>query len=131
MLAIQARLNCKRARGSLDPVPAEIDPRYRQFGQTLQKAREAASLGQRELGKLVGLSRASISNIEGGRQRVPLHLAFDLAAALRVELGTLWRPKVVPLPMADNASEQALTGQRENVRAFVERVTGDRDGDRA
>jgi len=46
-------------------------------------------LTQEALGKLVGLSRTSITNIEKGRQPVALHQLFALAEALRVQPAAL------------------------------------------
>jgi transcriptional regulator with XRE-family HTH domain len=37
----------------------------------------------------VGLSRASIANIETGRQRIPLHHLYTLARALKVDVYAL------------------------------------------
>lgn len=58
---------------------------YRTLGQLVRRHRERRSLKQETLGERVGLSRASIANIETGRQRIPLHHLFSLAAALGVE----------------------------------------------
>jgi transcriptional regulator with XRE-family HTH domain len=44
---------------------------------------------QEELGTLTGLTRASIANIESGRQRVLLHQILQFAEALRVDLTSL------------------------------------------
>lgn len=40
---------------------------------------------QATLGKRVGLSRTSITNIEKGRQHVALHVLYDLATELEVQ----------------------------------------------
>ena len=46
-------------------------------------------MSQGSLGKRVGLSRASVANIEKGRQRIPLHHLYRLAQALGVNAHTL------------------------------------------
>ena len=55
---------------------------YVEFGRTLRTARARAAISQSDLGRLIGLSRASIANIEAGRQHVALDQLFDLARAL-------------------------------------------------
>jgi len=63
---------------------------YREFGKLMRLHRRAQDgLTQEALGKLVGLSRTSITNIEKGRQPVALHQLFALAEALRVQPAAL------------------------------------------
>jgi len=61
-----------------------MEPIYLDFGQRLRKARRQAKLTQDALGKRVGLSRTSITNIEQGNQHVGLHLLYELAKAVGV-----------------------------------------------
>jgi transcriptional regulator with XRE-family HTH domain len=60
----------------------EVPSIYRIFGPRLARVRKAAELTQAELGRRVGLSRASIANIEAGNQRVFLDQVFQLVQAL-------------------------------------------------
>lgn len=62
---------------------------YKEFGRRLRQSRKAAELTQETLGEQIGLSRTSITNIEKGRQRIPLHVLFLLASAVGVDPGTL------------------------------------------
>ena len=55
---------------------------YRIFGRRVSVERSALGMSQEELARRVGLSRASIANIEAGRQRVLLHQVLALAYAL-------------------------------------------------
>lgn len=55
---------------------------YVTLGRTVRKQREAMRLTQADLGDRIGLSRASVANIEGGRQAVLLHQFLALAEAL-------------------------------------------------
>jgi transcriptional regulator with XRE-family HTH domain len=59
------------------------------FGGRLAKARRAKNLTQSDLGKLVELSRGSISNLESGAQNVMLHQVFSLAYTLNVPVDEL------------------------------------------
>src|SRR3954464_11581366 len=64
----------------------EIETEYNVFGSFVKSQRESRGLSQDDLAKLLDLSRVSVANIEGGRQRVLLHQAFQLAKALDISL---------------------------------------------
>lgn len=49
-----------------------IETIYRQFGLKVESIRTAIGLSQQDLAKRIGLTRASISNIESGNQRILL-----------------------------------------------------------
>lgn len=55
---------------------------YKAFGQAVAVRRRQLDLKQADLAARVGMSRASIANIESGRQNVLLHVAYALAEAL-------------------------------------------------
>lgn len=57
---------------------------------------------QEKLGRVVGLSRTSITNIEKGRQHVSLHQLFAIAEALRV------RPAALLPAVGESAGESAV-----------------------
>lgn len=50
----------------------KIEPVYKQFGLRVLQIREALGLTQEEIATRTGLTRSSVANIEGGRQRVLL-----------------------------------------------------------
>ncbi len=58
------------------------DPLYRAFGEAVAIRRERLKMTQADLAARVEMSRASIANIERGRQSVLLHHACNLAEAL-------------------------------------------------
>lgn len=58
---------------------------YVLFGQAVRKLRKEKCMNQTELSKLVDRSRATITNIEIGRQRVLLGDVFSFAKALKVK----------------------------------------------
>lgn len=61
---------------------------------------------QEELGRQVGLTRTSITNIERGRQRVQVHTLYAIAGALRVQPAELLPGTEVGLRrVADEATE--------------------------
>lgn len=59
------------------------------FGQRVQLRRQELGLQQHELGERTGFSRASIANIETGRQNVGLQRLTDLAQALETSVASL------------------------------------------
>src|SRR5260221_10600702 len=64
----------------------------RGFGQLLRQRRAAANLSQKDFAKAVGLSRASITNIERGRQPVSLPSLYMMADILQVDVSELLPP---------------------------------------
>jgi transcriptional regulator with XRE-family HTH domain len=75
---------------------------YRHFGRAVRRARLDQNLTQADLGRPLDLSRASVANIEAGRQHCALHAAVVLADTLDVPLTTLLPdPGEAPLVMAD------------------------------
>ena len=62
---------------------------YKRFGQLVRRHRDRLKLSQAQIAEAVGLTRASVANIETGRQRIPLHQLFRLARALQVDVDAL------------------------------------------
>lgn len=58
---------------------------YRLMGLAAAKRRSDKGLTQAEVAKQIGLTRASLANIETGRQKVLLHHLYRLATALDCE----------------------------------------------
>jgi len=72
---------------------------YVEFGRRLRAARGEADISQAHLGRAVGLSRASIANIEAGRQHVALDQLFDFARALGIETTALLPSSTLDTPV--------------------------------
>jgi transcriptional regulator with XRE-family HTH domain len=64
----------------------DLDAVYRAFGNLVRLHREQRRnrLSQEKLGRLVGLSRSSIVNIEKGRHHLVIHQLLAFARALKV-----------------------------------------------
>lgn len=75
---------------------------YSAVGRKIREARERSNprLSQDKLAKRLGISRASIVNIEAGRQHAPLNLLWNIAQLLNVELVT-FIPRRVELLATD------------------------------
>lgn len=68
-----------------------VEPFYTEVGQRIQALRNENGMSQEQLGRqlIPPVTRASIANIESGKQRVLAHTLVQLAEALKVELGAL------------------------------------------
>jgi transcriptional regulator with XRE-family HTH domain len=92
---------------------AETQAFYEDFGELVRRAR--GTMSQAALGHRVGMSRGSISNIEAGRQHVPLHLLSRLAVALGANPMDF-------LPQLDLTHDVDVTGLAADERHFVANV---------
>ena len=75
---------------------------YRRLGRTVAKRRRELGLTQSDIAEKLGLSRASLANLESGRQRIMVHQLFALANALKLKsildlVPETWVP-LEPLP---------------------------------
>lgn len=55
---------------------------YSKIGENIKAAREKKSMKQHVLAEMLGLSRASVVNIEKGRQHVTMHTLWQIASLL-------------------------------------------------
>lgn len=67
-------------------IEIDVERLYKIVGAKIREKRETDGVSQNLLGDEVELLRTSISNIEAGRQRPPLHLLYQLCIALNLEL---------------------------------------------
>jgi transcriptional regulator with XRE-family HTH domain len=65
---------------------------YEQLGDLIRARRKKLMLTQQNLAGRIGISRASLANIETGRQKVLVHQLYALASALDLAPGDLLPP---------------------------------------
>ena len=65
-------------------------PIYVSFGEAVKTRRLKAGMTQADLAEKIGLSRASIANVEAGRQQVLLGDLYEYARAFGVSAQTLF-----------------------------------------
>jgi transcriptional regulator with XRE-family HTH domain len=111
--------------------PLSVDALYAALGRRIAKLRKDRGLTQAGLAGLLGLTRASIANIERGRQKFLVHTVLQLVAALRVSpndlLAGLGAPANAPL---DALLEDRPAAVREWIRSAVgPRSRGERKRD--
>jgi len=58
---------------------------YRRLGRAIAEHRSKSGLTQVQLAAQLNLSRASVANLESGRQRIMVHQLFALANALKLD----------------------------------------------
>lgn len=62
---------------------------YQEVGRIIRSERKSTSITQEELSKELNVSRTTITNIERGNQRIPLHLIYEMAIVLGIEIQRL------------------------------------------
>ena len=67
------------------------DSLYKLIGDRIKMKREQLRpvLSQARLAEMVRLSRASLVNIEAGRQKAPVHVLWDICDAIGIEMTSL------------------------------------------
>jgi len=70
----------------------------RRAGARVREARKTAGLTQQQLADRIGMARASVSNLEAGRQDMTLSRLAGVAAVLRLDLDALLAPGEMPAP---------------------------------
>jgi len=89
---------------------------YSEVGQRIKSARLRRSMSQEQLGERLGLSRASIANIENGRQKLLAHMIVEVSEVLLVPVWEIL-PSVVS--SAEMELEHQLGELPEDQQAFV------------
>lgn len=82
------------------PLSLKIEPFYAELGSRLAQLRFAQRLSQADVGRPLGLTRASVANIENGRQRVLAHQLPVLASTLKCSVAQLFGEKDLPVEQA-------------------------------
>lgn len=93
-----------------------IQALYRQIGSTIKRRRKQLGLTQEQLAKQMSTSRASLANVETGRQNVLVHQLYSFAANLDLTVEDLLPPVVIenrtsspsnfPLPKGLNRAQR-------------------------
>lgn len=78
----------------------KLEPIYKTIGGIIRQRRRRLELPQAELARRLGISRATLANIETGRQRVLVHHVYALAEALDIKPSDL-------LPQVNKAGSES------------------------
>lgn len=97
---------------------------YIELGKRIREARENKRLSQADLASSSFLSRTSITNIEKGRQHLPLHTLYAIANALEIKMVELL-PDLSQSDgklTLDSINEELQTKEREWIKSEVENL---------
>lgn len=100
---------------------------YQEVGQNIRRYRENARRTQAQLAAQIGISRASLANIEAGRQQVLLHYLYAIADSLELSSPSVLMPELYASPVpAGNAAALPLPqeGLNKKQRQEVLRLMG-------
>ena len=100
---------------------------YEEVGRNIRRYRDGARRTQEQVAAAIGVSRASLANIEVGRQRVQLHHLYAIAAALDLDSPAVLLPPPASAPHDDELSELPLPkeGLTDKQRLEVLRLLSD------
>ena len=96
------------------------------FGELLSAARRRSRYSQTELGRRVGLSRGTVSNIEAGVQNVQLHQVYAFCLALDKPISELL-PRLGDVITAEDRSLQQDRAFLEFAKRQLIDISGDDD----
>jgi len=88
---------------------------YVEIGQRIKDAREHKHLSQAGLADASFLSRTSITNIEKGRQHLPLHTLYIIADVLGIQVASLLpdQNQIIEKMFSENVHKDLRPGERE------------------
>lgn len=117
----------------------EFPDLYPTIGTLLRDTREQRGLTQHQIADTLNLTRSSIANIEGGRQRLPLHTWVAMCQTLGADPADVISraiqavgPGVEPLPAGGDKRAAELRRHLEAASGIIARLLADLPGvDRA
>lgn len=96
---------------------------YRLLGSRAATRRKQLGLNQEEVAKQIGLSRASLANLETGRQKILLHHVYKLAAALELRsIMDLIPNALIEIEPVNFAGDSVSEQQKTTLEDFVRRI---------
>ncbi|MFE6126661.1 helix-turn-helix domain-containing protein [Streptomyces sp. NPDC056437] len=102
---------------------AVIGDLYRSLGQQVREARLARGVTQGALAVAVGLTRASITNLESGAQRLQVHTLIAVSQALNIDPADLISRALSGEQLADAIP----AGAERDARRLAKRLASVRD----
>lgn len=98
---------------------------YEALGDRIKARRKAGDLSQAKLAERVELTRTSISNIESGRQHVPIDVLYRVARALNCRPHELLPDPAELAEQNEVVTALAAKTHRDDVREFLSSIRQD------
>ncbi len=96
---------------------------YKLLGSRAATRRKQLKLKQEDVAKQIGLSRASVANLETGRQKILLHHVYKLAAALELRsIMELIPNTLVEIEPVNFTGDAVSEQQKTTLEDFVRRI---------
>lgn len=95
------------------------DDIYKEVGRNIRRYRASICRTQARLAAEIGISRASLANIEAGRQKVLLHYLYDVADALDLASPSVLMPAPSPRKVKSDDLPLPVEGLSETQRQEV------------
>lgn len=100
-----------------------IDNLYASIGDAIKRLRKGVDKKQETLAGMIGMSRASLVNIEKGRHHVQIHVLYDIARALSCHPADLLPPlNSASAELPEKISRKLLPAERPGVTQGVAQV---------
>lgn len=93
---------------------------YSTLGERIKDARTKIGMSQEVLGDQLGLTKASIANIEKGRQRPMVHTLLEVAKVFRIQPIDLL--PMLDIPPQTNTSERLVASFAQNIISDTKKV---------
>jgi transcriptional regulator with XRE-family HTH domain len=103
----------------------DIPAIYAHIGNAVRRLRKGREMTQEQLASLMDISRASLANIEIGRQSVLVHQLFNFAARLDVEIEELLPPRVSADPVNSRPALPLPKGLNQLHKEQITRLLGE------
>jgi transcriptional regulator with XRE-family HTH domain len=96
--------------------PSKAEPLYCELGRRIQGLRLRRKMTQEQLGQLLDppVGRASIANLEGGKQRILLHTFLQIAQILECDFSDLVPAE--PTSLQNQVVENEVTSELEKLK---------------
>jgi transcriptional regulator with XRE-family HTH domain len=125
------RLNHTERRLNQAEAQRAIQSLYDALGDSIRQARQGRGVTQADLARAAGITRTSLTNIEHGRQRPPLHVIVALAQALGIEACVLIDGDTIPvlasaLPTSTKLLKATLLAAQDHIGAVLAQLPEDR-----
>jgi transcriptional regulator with XRE-family HTH domain len=103
----------------------KVEPIYKSIGAIIRGKRRGRNLSQEKLSARLGIKRATLANIETGRQRILAHMLYAFAEALEIKPADLLPPLPSAMDWTDlsfSSSDDLKPQQKQQIADLIGQV---------